>query len=367
MSPRNEKGKTVMKKYLVLAVFAAAVVFPGCKGGKPAVPAVNGKITNVETYTVAPRNFAEYITLPVVVNPYREVNLGLVNGGKVERILADKGDRVAAGKVLLETETVVLEAALDLAKANLDFQKGEYGRNKNLFDSGNISPAVFDGVALALAQAQSQYDIAKKQLDNATLAAPFGGVITERHAEVGDVLGPGTTAFKLIDVDRVKVQAGIPEKYIFDFKPGNRVYIRFDAIPGKEFEGKINYVAPEASASIRTFLAEILVDNRGGIIKAGIMGDAQILKKDHPDAVMIPLNAVIQTQSGRIAFVLKSDGTAEERKIEIGPSSDVVIMILKGIDPGDRVIVKGQHQIANGEKVKVVGKTDDRGVEGTGR
>jgi RND family efflux transporter MFP subunit len=363
----NEKGTTAMTKYVRIAVCAAAIVCSGCKGDKPSGTVFNGKITNIETYTVTPQTFHEYINLPVIVNPFREASLGLVTGGRVTKLFVDKGDRVIEGQVLLETETEMLSASLEMVKANLEFQKSEFARNRQLFDAGNISPAVFDAAKLALALAQSQFDIAKKQFDDATLEAPFSGVITMRKTEIGDVLGPGTPAFRIIDIDRVKVQAGIPEKYIGGFKAGNRVLIRFDSIPGREFEGKINYIAPEASSSIRTFPAEMVVENRQGLIKAGIMGNAQILKKVHPDAVMVPLNAVIQTQNGRVAFVLRQDNTAEERTVEVGPASELMIKIEKGISPGDRVIVKGQHQIANGEKVRVVGETENQGAEGTGR
>lgn len=363
----NEKGTTSMTKYVGIAVCTAAIVFSGCKGDKPSGAVFNGKITNIETYTVTPQTFHEYINLPVTVNPFRKASLGLLASGRVTKLFVDKGDRIAEGQVLLETETEVLRASFVLAKANLDFQKNEFERNKQLFDAKNISPAVFDAATLALAQAQSQYEIAKKQLDNARLEAPFAGVVAARNAELGDVLAPGTPAFRIIDIDRVKVEAGIPEKYIGGFKAGNRVLIRFDSIPGREFEGKINYIAPEASPSIRTFTAEMVVENRQGLIKAGIMGNAQILKKVHPDAVMVPLNAVIQTQNGRVAFVLRQDNTAEERTVEVGPASELMIKIEKGISPGDRVIVKGQHQIANGEKVRVVGETENQGAEGTGR
>lgn len=356
-----------MTKYVILAVCAAATVCSSCKSEKPSGEVINGKTANIETFTVVPTTFYEYITLPVIVNPFREASLGLTTGGRVTKLYADKGDRVAEGQVLLETETEMLKASLDVAKANIEFQKGEFARNKQLFDAGNISQAVFDAAKLALAQAQSQFDIAQKQFDEATLEAPFAGVITLRRAEVGDVLGPGTPAFRIIDIDRVKVQAGIPEKYIGGFKTGNRVLIRLDAIPGKDFEGKINYIASEASSSIRTFTAEMVVENRQGLIKSGIMGNAQILKKIHSDAVMVPLNAVIQTQNGRVAFVLRTDNTAEERTVVVGPASEIMIKIEKGINPGDRVIVKGQHQIADGEKVRVVGESGNHGMEGTGR
>lgn len=358
-----------MRKYFGITVLAAVVLLSGCKGAnKPAGGEVrNEKITNVEIFTAEAGTFNEYITLPVLVAPFREASLGLVQGGKVIKIYADKGNRVAEGKMLLETDTDIINANLRTAEATLEYQKSEFARNQKLYDTGSITDAVFDASKLALAQAQSAYDAAKKQLENATLEAPFSGVITERNVEVGDILGAASPAFRIIEMDRVKVQAGVPEKYIGDFKAGNRVSIRFDSIPSKEFDGRINYIAPEASSSVRSFIAEIVVDNRQGLIKAGIMGNARILKRVYQDAIQIPLNAVIQIPDGRIVFVLQPDNTAEQRTVEIGPTSDLMVMIEKGVNPGDRIIVKGQQEIASGEKVRVVEESASPDGEDTGQ
>lgn len=356
-----------MLKYLGITALAVLLFATGCKDPKSAADTKMEKIANVETYTVSPATFKEYVSLPVVVNPLKEANLGLIAGGKVTRIYSDKGDRVTRGKVLLETDNELLKAALDVASANLEYQKNEFARNSKLFQEGSITQAVFDASKLQSSQAQSAFDIAKKQFDNSILIAPFDGVITAKNVEVGDIIGPGIPAFRIIDVSRVKVQAGIPEKYITDFKVGNQVTIRFDAMPGKEFTGNISYIAPEASSSIRTFLAEMIVDNSQGLIKAGIMGNADILKKAYPNAFAIPLNAVVLTQKGRIVYVVKTDSTVEERDVEVGPVGNLLIKIDKGLTQGDRVVVKGQQQIAAGEKVKIVGENTTPGGEVTGQ
>lgn len=344
-----------MLKYLGITALAACVLLAGCKGGnKLAGGAIrNEKITNVEVFTVEPETFNEFITLPVVVAPFREASLGLVQGGKVTKIYADKGDRVSQGKMLLETDTDMLRTNLKTATANLDYQKSDFARSQKLFDSGSITDAVMDASKLALAQAQSAYDVAKKQLEDATLEAPFSGVITERNAEVGDILGAGTPAFRLIEIDQVKVQAGIPERFIGDFRQGNTVTIIFDAFPDREFQGRINYIAPEASPSVRTFITEIVVRNPGGLLRAGIMGNARIQQRTYSSALLVPMDALIETQYGRRLFTVKSDSTAEERKITLGGSSGDRIMISSGIQPGDKVITKGQKDLSNGEKVRV--------------
>jgi RND family efflux transporter MFP subunit len=346
-----------MLKYLGIAILAASVLLAGCgKGGEQAEAVRGEKVINVEVFTAEPTVFVEYLTLPIIVNPWREASIGLVQGGRVDRIHVDKGSRVREGQVLLETDTATLQANLKIAEANLAYQKSEFARNQKLFDSGSITEAVFDAARLQLAQAQSAYEIAKKQVEDATLEAPFGGIITDRLVEVGNILGPGTPAFRLIDIGRVKVQAGIPERFVGDFRVGNSVTIMFDAIPEQSFVGRINYLAPEANTSTRTFQAEIAVDNPNGLIRAGIMGNARIQQRIHENALMVPLDALIETQAGRKLFVVLQDSLASERTVSTGSASTDMIMITSGLGNGERVVTKGQHNLVDGERVKITGE-----------
>ncbi len=346
-----------MLKHLGIAVLACAVLAAGCGGGDQAAETtVAEKAVNVEVYPVEPTTFVDYLSLPVVVIPNREVSIGLVQGGRVVTINVDKGDRVRQNQVLLTTDTETLRANLRTAEANLEYQKSEFERNRKLLESGSITEAVFDASKLQLAQAQSAYEIAKKQLDDATLEAPFSGVVTERNVEVGDILSPGAPAFRIIDMDRVKVQAGIPERYITDFKLGNDVAIMFDAFQGETFQGRISFIAPEASPQTRTFLTEILVENRDGQIRAGIMGNARIQQQTYSAALLVPLDALIETQEGRKLFVVRDDSLAAERSVTLGRSTGDMIMITSGLQPGDKVITKGQHNLVDGEDIRITGQ-----------
>ena len=345
-----------LRKILVVLFFL--IIAAGCGKKQAAETEIDfTRVTNVEVYTVMTAAFEDYITLPVVVVPNKTANIGLTAGGKVAKIHVDKGDHVTKDMILLETDDVLLKAQYELAAANLAYQKKEFARSEKLFKDGTISSADFDGSELQLATTQSSYDIAKKQYEDATLKASFAGTVTMRNVEVGDILGPGMPAFRIIDMNRVKVQAGIPEKHIVSFKVGNTVTISFDAIPDRIFEGKINYISPEAAPSVRTFLAEIMVDNSGGIIKAGIMGNARILRTIYEDALMIPINAIVESQHGRSVFVAGQDNTAEEREIVLGQgANDTMVLVAEGIQPGDKVIVKGQQDLVTGESITITGE-----------
>jgi len=345
-----------MNRIILILTLSIIVAAAGCgdKASESQSDYVE-RVTNVETFTVTPSEYSEYITLPVVVVPNKEVNLGLTGGGKVTAIHVDKGDRVVKDKVLLETDDVLLEAQYENARATYEYQKNEFARSEKLFREGSITAAAHDAVTLQLAQAENALAMAKKQYEDAVLKAPFSGIVTSRSVEIGDILGAGSPAFRIIDIDRVKVQAGIPEKYIEDFTEGNTVSIEFDAIPGRVFEGNISYVSPEANTSVRTFLAEIVIGNNEGLLRAGIMGNARILRKTFEKALLIPINAAIETQHGSIVYVAGENDIAEERRVVIGGGNDTMIMLISGVSPGERIIARGQHDLVAGEKVNITG------------
>ena len=313
------------------------------------------KITNVEFFTVQSSRFEENIRLPIVVIPEKEVNLGMTNGGRVTKIFIDKGDRVKRGQLLLATDDKIFKASYEMTKSTYEWQKSEFARSEKLFEDRSISEADYDAARHALAQAKSSYEIAEKNYEDATLEAPFGGIVTVKNVEIGDLLAPGTPAFRIIAMSRVRVQAGIPEKHIVDFEKGNSVIITIDAIPGRTFEGIINFIAPEADPEVRTFLAEMIVDNSEGLIRAGVMGNARILRKAHENALMIPINAMIETQKGRIVFVLNEGNVAEERLIQTLGGNDLMIQVT-GLKSGEKIIAKGHYDLINGERVNVTGE-----------
>ena len=345
-------------KFMVLIFAMLSLAIGGC-GQKDTsdseTDVYNEKITNVEYMKVEPTTFEENISLPIVVLPNKEIDLGMTNGGRVTKIYIDKGDNVKKGQVLLETDDTILKASHEIAKASLEYQENEFARNEKLLEDGSIAEVQFDSAKLALAQARSTYEITKKNYENATLEAPFSGIVTTKNIEVGDILAPGTPAFRIIDTKAVKVQAGIPEKYIVDFEQGNKVKITIDSIPGREFEGMINYIAPEASPAVRTFLAEMVVDNSDGSIRTGVMGNARIVRNVYKNALMVPMNAITETQKGHMVFVLKDGDIVEERNLKVLGGDDLMVQV-EGIFEGEKIITKGNYDLIDGEKVNVTGE-----------
>jgi membrane fusion protein (multidrug efflux system) len=129
--------------------------------------------------------------------------------------------------------------------------------------------------------------------------------------------------------------------------------ITLDAFPGETFEGKISYLGNSASSSTRTFPIEIVIGNADIRIGSGMVARLSIVKRELKDAVVVPEDSLVQTETGKIAFVL--NGTrASRRDVKTGASSDNRCVVEAGLNFGDTLIVTGQRDLVDGQEVKVL-------------
>ncbi|MFH1566994.1 MAG: hypothetical protein ABIL09_03275 [Gemmatimonadota bacterium] len=127
-------------------------------------------------------------------------------------------------------------------------------------------------------------------------------------------------------------------------------------MPGTPLLGRLDYLSPEATSSVRTFLAEIVIPNADGAVRAGIMGNARIQGRTFENALLMPMDALIESQAGRRVFVVRDDTLAAERPIAIAASDETMVVVTDGVRAGDQVVTKGQHDIVNGDRVRITGQ-----------
>ena len=134
----------------------------------------------------------------------------------------------------------------------------------------------------------------------ATIVAPYDGVITRRNVDVGDLTEPGTQGQPLFIVARddfVRIIVSVPEMYATEVDPGDRVLIRLQALPGRDFEGKVTRTSWTLDAKNRTLRTEIDVPNPDGMLRPGLYAYATVVVEEHPDALSVPTSALVRQDS----------------------------------------------------------------------
>jgi RND family efflux transporter MFP subunit len=271
--------------------------------------------------------------------------------GKVERIMAEEGDRVEAGQALLCIEKTELtltvrqaEAALSMAGANYSKAETEWVRARELFETGissqqqrDLAKSTFEVAQASVKQAKADLGLAEHQLDNADVTTLFGGTVTHRYVDPGERVNPGQPLFEVAEIDSVEIEIGVSDRRFSDLALGQPVTLAVDGYPGHVFEGKVKNIH-----KVTVGLA-----NPGELLKPGMFARAEIQTGYHADALVMPRAASLE-EEGKYFAVAVRDGKACRAEISLGFRDGESIEVLSGLEEGDRVVLEGAYALARG-------------------
>lgn len=198
--------------------------------------------------------------------------------------------------------------------------------------------------------AQAGVDLARQNLADATIRSPFSGRVSGKPLQVGAVLAPGTPVARLIGADGIYFEGQVPEKQVASILPGKQVTVRFDALPGRTFQGTIATVNPQGSSVGRQFSVRITLQNPPEEAKAGMFARGDITLRTIDQAVMVPKTAVLGEGGESHVFVLIGDSAAK-RSVVRGVERGELVQV-ENLKAGELVITKGQNSVKDGDKVK---------------
>lgn len=356
----------------VLLVAALALIGTGCSAPAetaaagepqeergPLAAAFGARVVNVEITPVQPTNFVQYIRVIGEVEPLHDVTVSAEETGTLAAFLVAKGDRLTRGQPVTRISSDLLDAQLEEARAILDIAAERYDRQRRLFEDERI------GTEMAVLEAKSQVLTSAARLKvletrkaRTVVASPITGTYDEQYVEVGELVNPGTRLLRVLATDRVKVVAGVPERYALSIVPGTPAVVTFDVIEGREFVGTIEFVGVSVDARSRTIPIEIVLDNGEGLIRPRLVANVQVERARKEQVIVVSQDLVQRTESGFQVFVAEqgADGlTAAARAVQLGPSYANEVVVTSGLAAGERLITAGHRQVDDGSVVSLVG------------
>jgi multidrug efflux pump subunit AcrA (membrane-fusion protein) len=217
--------------------------------------------------------------------------------------------------------------------------------------------------ALAVQQAMTQeaaarVDLARARLDEATITAPFAGVVTQAHVRPGDFAVPRTPLIELIDPSSLVVRFAVPESAAAAIVVGTVVEVKLDAFPGPPIGATVSRLHPEINPRTRTRLVEATL-GESAEVAPGMFARLRITLDAAEDAVVVPARAVQIRHGGqRVAFVVAA-GKTIQRQVETGIEQGNRIQVLSGISAGENVVVDGVAGLKHDMAVRVAGQQQD--------
>lgn len=352
---------------------------------------------------------AARVSLPDVVavsgtlGAEEQVVLGMKVGGRLSEIHVDLGSRPREGQALarlapaeFELRVRQAEAALAQARARLGLAPGagdvvvpeeaavvrqaqagltearaRRDRARALFEEGVLPRADLDTAEASyqsaesqyqtaqeevlnrqgvLAQRQSELDLARQQLADSVIVAPFDGAVRERHATPGEFVTAGQPVLTLVRIHPLRLRLAVPERSAARVRLGQEVRVHVDGDP-RTYTGRVARLSPAIEESNRTLMVEAEVPNRDGALRPGAFAAAEILTSADQPAVLVPSSAIIRFAGIEKVLVVENEKTVEKR-VRTGRHLEGRVEIAEGLSAGENVVVEPGN-LVGGQEVRV--------------
>ncbi|MGE5245811.1 MAG: efflux RND transporter periplasmic adaptor subunit [Betaproteobacteria bacterium] len=409
---------------VAVAVAAAAGLVAACSGQETE----QTPVVTVQTARTARASISAVVTADAVLYPLSQAAIVPKISAPVERFFVQRGGKVRKGQVLATLEHKDLAAAVvsargayeqaqanyettkqasvpaDLQKAeldattakeSLDAQQKVYDDRQMLFKQGAVPERDVENARVALAQARSQYEVARQhlqalkavtqaqtlktaeaqltaakgqldaaetQLGYATIHSPIDGVVTDRPFYAGEMASAGTPLLTLMDTSAVVARAPFPEEQAAPIRVGADARL---TVPGVDqpVSGRVTVVSPALDPSSTTVQVWIQVPNAGDRLKPGTSVRASVVARTVPDAIVVPQEALVTDAGGkRTVMVVGADHKAHARPVDVGITEDGRVQIVDGLKAGEIIVTTGAYGLEDGTEVRVQGTPTEPGA-----
>jgi RND family efflux transporter MFP subunit len=309
-----------------------------------------------------------------VISP-RHADVAPQESGLVRRMAVDVGDVVAEGDVLLELDDELLrlelhrlQAALEEARLLSEDAKRLADEGRRLVGERNISRSEYESRLASEAVAEqrrqqlsAEVEMQQTRVRRATVRAPFAGVIGLKMTEEGQWLAAGSPAFNLAQLDPLRVQARIPERFYGEVRPGTLVNMTFDAVPGETVQAAVDSVVAVSDLETRSFTARADIPNTKGRLAPGMSArlEFEVGAESSAPVLQVPADALVRSYDGSIVVWVVRDGLALPLAVTAGRRSGRHVEVNatgagEGLRADDVVVTLGNESLREGQAVTAV-------------
>ncbi|ORT48905.1 hemolysin D [Vibrio sp. qd031] len=282
--------------------------------------------------------------------PDRIVNVSAETGGKIIALDVRKGEYVKKGQILASIDKSDLSVQMVRAKAMLKVKQKEYDAAKSLKTRGLQGEVAFANAEASLADAKATVDSAQTALNDTVIKAPFNGILDELHVEEGDFVARGDRVAKILDLEKLVIQADLSERHIQQVAKGQVAKVTL--LNGQQVAGVLSYVSRTSSVTTNTFPIEVEIENKGLAVPAGISAEVE-LELDTRMAVKLTPAMLALDDAGNLGVKTLRDDHVEFVGIQIVKAEQDGVW-LSGLGEQVDVITVGQGFVRSGDQVIAV-------------
>ncbi len=350
------KSKNIVWIIILILVIGIAIWFKINKDKEAAVKiapvTTKGQPVLVSAVAITSQSLDNKIQATGSIMANEEVALQSETAGKIIGLYIQEGSMVKKGDLLIKINDGELQAQLKKAEYSVQSDLLNEAREKKLLEIKGISEEEYENAWKQWKSAQADIELIKAQIAKTELRAPFDGVIGLKNVSEGSYISNGTVVANLVELDPVKIDFSIPEKYMNQVRKGDEIIFSV-AGTNQKYTGTIYAIEPRIDITSRTLQVRAKASNKGNQLLAGAFASVELVMEHLEHVLMIPTQSIIPGLKNQKVFICK-DGKAQPVMVETGIRTDALIQITKGLQEGDSVITTGMNQLRLGLPVKIL-------------
>jgi membrane fusion protein, multidrug efflux system len=326
------------------------------------------ELTRADFATIEARELRLNLPVSGTLTPLNQATVKSKVAAEVKETLVTEGMPVTRGQAVMRLDTADLasrvstqQASLEEAKAKLSLAQKTQESNLALLKQKYISQNAFDTSSsqVELAQASvksaaSQLEIARRALDDATVRAPFDGIISKRLVQAGEKVASDTPMFAMVNLKQLIFEAQVPASEIPRIKAGQSVMFNVDGFSGRAFSGKVARINPAAEAGSRAMTVYIEVANADGALKGGMFAKGGITLVKSGVMPIVPATALREENGTATVYTIENNKVvAQTVKTGLRNDDEGMVEVTSGLAPGSRVLTVKLAGVKPGSSVKL--------------
>jgi membrane fusion protein (multidrug efflux system) len=344
--------------FLLIAGIKVWQIVTLVSAGKKMVPPP----TTVTSSPVEKGDWQPTLTAVGSINAVQGAIISAELAGTVIEINFQSGTTVKKGDVLIKLDASAEQAQLRSAQADAELAKADFERAKDLASRKVISAAELDAASSKYTQKQAAAENIQSIIDKKEIRAPFDGAAGIRTVNPGQMVTVGHPLVSLQALDRVFVDFALPQQQLAEVKPDLAVKVTTDAIPGREFDGKLTAINSSVDPVTRNVALQATVENADHALRPGMFGRVKVFLPQSNPTLFIPATAVSYAPYGNSVFVIdkKHDEKTgndslvlRQQFIRTGETRGDFVAVTEGLKEGDLVVSVGVFKLRNGMDVVV--------------
>ncbi|CAN5422905.1 efflux RND transporter periplasmic adaptor subunit [soil metagenome] len=351
---KNFKPVLILALFIVVLLGIKFMFFPSAKDdeGNKAKSNMPKPAVNIDGFIVRSASLDNRLFISGSILANESVEIRSEISGKVDRILLKEGEPVSKGQLLVKLVDTDLQAQLHKTNASLKLAQVKKDRISKLLKVQGVSQEEFDNADNEAESLIADAEVLKVQISRTELRAPFNGVLGLRNISEGSYISPAQIVATIQQLNPVKIEFSIPEKYSGKIKNGTTIYFLTEA-SDEQYSGTVYAIEPNIDPVSRTLKVRATAPNMANKLMPGSFVKVDLLMGRQADALLIPSQAIVPVLKGQQVFVAR-EGVAVAIPVKIGMRNDSMVHVIDGLTSGDTVVTTGVMGVRQGSKLKML-------------